>query len=381
MISSHSALQSQACDDRLSRVEIDLAALASNLRWIRSRVGAGVGVMAVVKANAYGHGAPAIAKALAAEGVDALAVANLGEALELRAAGVARPILVLSYVSPEAIPLAIAQDLRLTLYDLDLAAAHLAAASQCARPLKLHLKIDSGMGRLGLLPGELDQLGSLLRGATADVEGVYTHFASADDDPAFTRKQLAVFEDSVSSLRAAGFHFERIHAANSAAVVNCRESAFNMVRPGVLLYGLQPMPERQIVEGLRAVMRWTTVVAQVKTLPSGSPVGYGGAYRTRRLERIAVLPVGYADGLRRTPSSWREVLIRGRRAPLVGRVNMEKISVNVSQIPDVKIGDEATLLGRQGDEAIRAEEIAEWIDSNNYEVATSVAPRSPRVLV
>ncbi len=192
------------------------------------------------------------------------------------------------------------------------------------------------------------------------------------------KEQLKTFSHILRWIREAGIQVEQIHAANSAAVLNCQDSYFNVVRPGVMLYGLEPMPNSGIAEFLRPAMSWKTQIAQVKTLPSGSRVGYGDAYRTRGEETIAVAPVGYADGLRRTPNTWREVLIHGRRAPLAGRVSMEKIMLNVSHIPGVKSGDEVVLLGKQGEDCISAEEIAGWIRSNNYEVITSIAPRVPR---
>ena len=198
---------------------------------------------------------------------------------------------------------------------------------------------------------------------------------------AYMREQLKTFERAQSQLRSAGIRFKYMHAANSAALLNGCDSTFNVIRPGVLLYGLEPMPQSGFAQQIRPVMAWTTQIAQLKTLPPDSPVGYGNAYRTRGCETIAVAPVGYADGLRRTPFTWREVLIHGRRAPLVGRVSMEKITINVSHIPTAAVGDEVVLMGRQGDDCISADEIATWIRSNNYEVVTSIAPRVPRTYI
>lgn len=213
------------------------------------------------------------------------------------------------------------------------------------------------------------------------VEGVYTHFAAADEDADYTKKQLATFNHALDEMRAAGCLPRYIHAANSPALLSWPGSYFNLVRPGVLLYGLRPLHDSPNMDGFQPVMRWTTRVAQVKTLPPGSRVGYGHAYTTRREETLAVLPVGYADGLRRTPRTWRCALLHGERAPLVGRVSMEKIIVDVSHIPGVQIGDEAILLGAQGDSEISADEIADWLGSNNYEVLTTIAPRVPRTIL
>ena len=362
-----------------SRVEINLDAVASNTRLIKASVGGDVSIMAVVKANAYGHGAPAVARVALQSGCDQLAVANLSEALELRECGITAPILILSYVPPEAIPKAIELNVSLTVFDISFAQHCMSAARRAGAALKVHLKIDTGMGRLGVLPqSAVTVCATLWDTAGIKLEGIYTHFATADDDSLFMKQQLDAFNRIISRIREARIQVEHIHAANSAAVLNCPGSHFNLVRPGLMLYGLEPMPDSGIAEFLRPAMSWKTEVAQVKTLPPGSRVGYGDAYRTRGEETIAVVPVGYADGLRRTPFSWREVLIRGRRAPLAGRVSMEKIMLNVSHIPGVTAGDEVVLLGQQGDDCISAEEIAGWIRSNNYEVVTSIAPRVPR---
>lgn len=365
-----------------SRVRIDLGALASNVRWIRASVAADVSIMAVVKANAYGHGAQAVARTALQNGCDRLAVANMAEALALRECGIDAPILILSYVPAEAIPNAIDLNISLSVFDEAFAQQCIAAARKARAKLKIQLKTDTGMGRLGVLPEAAAALCSRLWDSTGiNLEGIYTHFATADEDLQFMQEQLTTFNRILSRIREAGIQVKQIHAANSAAVLNCPDGHFNVVRPGVMLYGLEPMPESGVAEFLRPVMSWKTQVAQVKTLPPGSRVGYGDAYRTRGEETIAIAPVGYADGFRRTPSTWREVLISGRRAPLVGRVSMEKIMLNVSHIPGVTAGDEVVLLGMQGDDCISAEEIAGWICSNNYEVVASIAPRVPRTYI
>lgn len=362
-----------------SRVEIDLDALSNNVRCIKRLAGDHVGVMAVVKANAYGHGAPQVARVALENGADMLAVANLAEASQLREAGIRAPILTLSLVPPEQIQLALDLDVRVTVFDRDLAVQTLSALGDDRRKLRVHLKIDTGMHRLGLLPDEAVALARTLRAArSVQLEGVYTHFAAADEDAGYTAVQLETFRRVLDAMRADGFTPRFVHAANSPALLEFRDSYFNLVRPGVLLYGLRPMPDSPNMEAFQPVMRWKTRVAQVKTLPPGNRVGYGHAYTTRREETLAVLPVGYADGLRRTPRTWRYVLVHGERAPLVGRVSMEKIIVDVSHIPGVQIGDEAVLLGGQGKQTIDADEIAVWLGSNNYEVVCTIAPRVPR---
>ena len=362
-----------------SRVDIDLDALAGNARAIKALAGAERKVMAVVKADAYGHGAPAVAQTALQHGADMLAVANLAEAAQLRASGIDAPILTLSHLPPEQLGDAMRLRLTLTVYDARLASQYLAALESSGQALSVHLKVDTGMHRLGALPHEALELARRLDSThSMALQGVYTHFAAADEDADYTAAQLATFRRLLETLRAEGIAPEYVHAANSPALLTCRDSYFNLVRPGVLLYGLRPMDDAPNMAGFRPVMRWSTRVAQIKTLPPGKRVGYGHGYITRGRETLAALPVGYADGLRRTPQSWKFVLLRGQRASLVGRVSMEKIIVDVSHIPGAQIGDEAALLGAQGQDEISADEIARWLGSNNYEVVCTIAPRVPR---
>ena len=338
--------------------------------------------MAVVKANAYGHGASAIARVAISSGADLLAVANLEEAAELRSAGIIAPILTLSQVPAAAISRAIELAVGVTVFDCEQARQYLSEAAASPGRLSVHVKVDTGMGRLGVALDAVDELCRLvLASPSTELAGIYTHFASAESDRQHTARQIARFNDALERLRREGFSFQYVHAANSAAVLTQPASHFNAIRPGLLLYGLNPLGNGAAPDWLRPVMTWKTTIAQVKSLPAGSPVGYGKAYHTRGTERIAVLPVGYADGLRRSPRTWREVLVRGQRAPIVGRISMEKTTVNVSQIPDARAGDEAVLLGAQGDDEITAEEIAAWIGSINYDVVTAIAPRLPRTFL
>lgn len=364
-----------------SRVEIDTDALAANARLIRNWLGAQISFMAVVKANAYGHGAVAVARTVLRNGVDCLAVANLPEALQLRQAGILAPILVLSYVPVAAVSAALQHDIAIALYDRRQIPRFEQAARQAGGKLKIHIKFDTGMGRLGILPAEVMALTRDLRPCEAiQLEGVYTHFSAADEDSLHTARQLAAFEELLATMREAGCSFQYAHAANSAAISQRVAGSLNLARPGLLLYGLKPTGRISAPDfaHIQPVMSWKTVIAQVKTLPPGSPVGYGNSYHTRGSERIAVLPVGYADGLRRSPRTWRQVLVRGRRAPLVGRVSMEKTTINVSHIPEARAGDEVVLLGKQGGEHISADEVAAWLGSINYEVLTTILPRVPR---
>jgi len=366
----------------LSQVAINLDAVAANVRSIKALVRHDVSLMAVVKANAYGHGAPELARVAIRNGADHLAVANIAEALELRRAGIDAPILTLGYAPAEAIPAAIESDVAVTVYDCEQGRQYQSAAADGLGTLSAHIKVDTGMGRLGVLPGDAAELCRYASEQPAiELEGIFTHFSSADTDSQYTAGQLSRFADLVTELKRLGFRFQYVHAANSAALLTQPSSHLNLVRPGLLLYGLNPLGRGKGAAWLKPAMTWKTVIAQVKTMPGGSAVGYGNSYWTGGSETIAVLPVGYADGLRRAPRTWREVLVRGQRAPLVGRVSMEKTTVNVSHISGARAGDEVVLLGKQGDDEISAEEIAAWVGSINYEVVTSIAPGLPRIFL
>ncbi len=365
--------------NRPSWVEIDLEAAAGNVRAIRSMIGSQVALFAVLKADAYGHGAVAMARTALQNGADYLAVANIHEALELRDAGINAPILALSYLPSEAARQAIQYQITATLYDLDLARAYDSTAREMGSKLRAHVKIDTGMGRMGVM---LDKAVLLFRHLTKlnnlDIEGVYTHLSTADDDLDYASEQIRRFRDTIAPLRASGYSFRYIHAANSAGTLRGADFHFNAVRVGLAMYGLSPSIEVPVTSAFRPVMSWKTVIAQVKTLPAGHPIGYGNSYRTRGEERIAVLPVGYADGLRRAPQNPGKVLVHGEFAPIVGRVSMEKTTINVTDIPDVAMGDEVVLLGRQGDNQITAEDIAANLGTISYEVVTTILPRIPR---
>jgi alanine racemase len=365
---------------RLNWVEVDLDALAHNVRDMKNWVGEPVTLMAVVKADAYGHGAVAVSRTALLNGAEWLGVSSVDEALELRESGIDAPILLLNYTPLSLIQQALRQRLTVTLYDLEMARQYDRAAREIGLKLDVHVKVDTGMGRLGAMPKDVMALFRhvmTLRYLNAD--GIYTHFAAADEDPEFTANQARIFKDTiVKPLRASGFNFRYIHAANSAGTLLSKDYHFNMVRVGLAMYGLTPSQSVPLPANFRPAMSWKTVIAQVKTLPQGHSVGYGRTYTTQSEERIAIIPVGYADGLRRGPNNWGEVLIHGQRAPLVGRVSMEKAAINVSHIPGVSVGDEVVLLGRQGDNVITAESVAAKVGTINYEIVTGILPRVPR---
>ncbi|MDX2163220.1 MAG: alanine racemase [bacterium] len=364
---------------RPSWVEIDLDALAGNVRGIKRLIGDEVSLFSVVKADGYGHGAQAVARTALLNGAEYLAVASINEALELRDAGIDAPFLVMSYVPPQAIRSAVRQNITVTLYDLELARAFDRAAREVGGKLRTHVKVDTGMGRLGVLGTEaVSFFRSLMSLSNIEIEGIYTHFSTADSDDAYVEEQIKRFKGILIPLRAAGFTFKYVHAANSAAVLRHKAAHFNAVRVGLAMYGLPPGEAISLPSHFKPVMTWKSMVAQVKTLPPGHPIGYGNTYITQAEEKIAVLPVGYSDGFRRAPANWGKVLIQGQFAPIRGRVSMEKTVVDVSHLPNVQIGDEVVLLGAQGDRRITADDIAAQLGTINYEIVTSILARASR---
>jgi Alr-MurF fusion protein len=362
-------------------VEVDLEAIAYNVRRIVEMVGPEVVVLAVLKADGYGHGANRVARTALNNGARYLGVASINEGAALRHSGITAPILVLGYTPAWQAREVVLNGLSATLFNLDVARALSRAAGDLTGQVPVHVKVDTGMGRLGLLPDEVVSFVLELRALPNLVlEGVFTHFSVADSDSDYTRWQLDRFRQVLGALAEAGIHIPLAHAANSAAVLSLPESYLDMVRPGIALYGLHPSRQVPCPPDFRPAMRFKTQIAQVKALPAGSYVGYGNTYQTTGTQRIAVLPVGYADGFRRTPCTWGEVLVRGRRAPIVGRVSMDQTMIDVTAIPDVRQGDEVILIGEQGNERLTAEEVAERLGSINYEVVSEILARVPRVV-
>ncbi len=363
-------------------MEIDLEAVAYNVRQIKQIVGPEVKVLAVLKADAYGHGALTVARTALNNGASFCGVASVNEAIKLRDGGVETPILVLGYTPPWLAKKALLHDITLTLYDSDVAQIYSRAAVELRRTARVHLKVDTGMGRLGLLPDQIVPFVETVRRLpNLDLEGIFTHFSVADeDDLSYTRWQLGRFRRVLERLEEIGATFRIVHCANSAATLRLPESYFDMVRLGLAMYGLHPSDYVPLPVGSRPALTWKTSIAQVKTLPPGSYVSYGNTYQTDKEETIAVIPVGYADGFRRAPTRWQAVLVRGQRAPIVGRVCMDQTMINVDHIPGVRIGDEVVLIGEQGADEITADEVADWLGTINYEVVSEILARVPRVV-
>lgn len=368
---------------RPTRVEVDLDALRFNLRQIRQRVGPACEILAVVKADAYGHGAAGVAPALAEAGADQFGVALVGEGLALRRYGIRQPVIVLGGVFPGEEGDVVARELQPALYDLDTARRLDAAARAAGRRLPCHLKVDTGMGRLGFRPERLAEALDLLRGlAGLELRGVASHLALADEpEKPFTTAQIERFQAVVAQVRAAGFAPRYTHIANSAAIYSRELAGCNLVRPGIALYGgLTGSPFEERVPQ-RPVMRFVSQVAQLKELPAGEGVSYAHRFVTSRPSLLAAVPVGYADGYNRLLTGKGEVLIRGRRAPVAGTVCMDWILVDVTAIEGVAVGDRVTLLGCDGDDRISAQEWAGKLGTITYEVFCNISRRVPRVFI
>ncbi len=366
------------------RIEIDLSAIAHNAAEIKRRIGK-TKLLAVVKADAYGHGLVPVAEAALKGGADFLGVAGLEEALALREAGIESPILSLSTILPQEADDAVRHDIRVTVCSLPLLKALDQAAGKQGKKAVVHLKVDTGMGRLGVSP---EQAVDFVREARASqnvfVEGIFTHFPSADEEGEgsdFTRKQVETFLEIIRRLEDEGMRPPLRHAANSAATIAHPQSRLDMVRCGLLLYGIWPLPHQKPSWNLRPAMRVVSQVLLVKELPPGHPVSYGRTFVTQRPTKIAVVPIGYHDGYDSRLSNRAQALVRGKRAPVIGRVCMDLLMLDVSEIGEVREGDEVVLLGAQGEERITVEEIASWMQTVPHEFISRIGGRMRRVYV
>lgn len=356
--------------------EISLEAIKHNIAQIKEFIDPGVKFMAVVKANAYGHGSVAVSRAAVEAGADYLGVANLQEALELREAGILSPILILTESPTSVADEIIQHGLTQTVYSFSEAKALSEESEKRKKPVRVHIKIDTGMGRVGVLPSEamafITKVASLPGLA---LEGVFTHFAKAEDpEDKFTAEQFNKFQQIIA--RAA--HIPLKHSANSAAALFHRETHLDMVRVGLMMYGLYPQGNSRRLINLKPALSFKSRITYLKKVPAGTPLSYGSTYATPGETTIATIPVGYADGFSRRLSNRGQVLIRGRRYPVVGRVTMDLTMVNVGN-GKVEMGDEVALIGEQDGQGISADEIAALEDTISYEVVCSIGKRVPRV--
>ncbi|NLC63090.1 MAG: alanine racemase [Thermoanaerobacterales bacterium] len=370
---------------RPTRVEINLDNLKHNMKEIRRITSSQASICAVVKANGYGHGALEIATGALSSGASCLAVAAIEEAVELRQEGIKVPILVLGYTPDEQIEEVVKYDITQTIYSL--ASAQLLAhyARNYGRIAKVHIKLDTGMSRLGFQTdsSSIPEIIKIFQVKDLYIEGIFTHFAKADEkDKQFTEEQFRSFLIMTGKLERLGYKIPIKHTANSAAIMEFPHTHLDMVRPGIIMYGLYPSKEIDITKTqLKPVMSFKSRIAYVKTIGPGRAISYGGNYITQRKSIIATLPVGYADGYSRALSSRAHVLIKGHRAPLIGNMCMDQCMVDVTDIPGVDIGDDVTLFGEMENQNITADEIADIVGTINYEVVCSVSKRVPRVYI
>lgn len=362
--------------------EVDLSAITYNLQQIENKV-APAKIMAVVKANGYGHGMLEVARAALKQGVSYLGVALLEEGEQLRQAGIDAPVLVFGGVVPEQSNSFLDNHLDATVSNRRVAESLQKAARATGLRARVHVKIDTGMGRVGV---DWRQAADFIKEIAAidelDLIGVYTHFATSDErDKTFAHLQLQRFREVLNRVREAGIHIPIVHTANSGAILDLPETYFDMVRPGVMMYGYYPSAETSESVSIRPAMTLKTRVLQISEIEPGMSVSYGRRFIAQEKTRIATLPVGYADGYNRLLSNRGEVLIRGKKYPVVGRVCMDLIMADIGTYSDVREGDEVVLLGRQGDEEVSIYSICEKLQTIPYEVTCSVSERVPRVYV
>jgi len=382
-------------ENSLIRAEIDLGAIAKNVAELRKITSPDAKVMAVVKADAYGHGAEKVAETALKNGAEVLGVARINEAIALRQAGFTVPIQIFGYTPPSLAETLIHYELTQTVFSYQSASELSERAISGKKKIKIHIKVDTGMGRLGLVTdcgaiscsdinlteNSLKQVESIMRLRGVIAEGIMTHFASADSaDKSHARKQFSIFMDFIDRLKKKGIEFRVRHSANSAALMELPETHLDLVRPGISIYGLYASDE---VDGniikLRPAMALKTHVAHVKKIPEGFSVSYARTYCTRKTTTVATVSVGYADGFNRLLSSCGSMLVRGKRAGVIGRVCMDLTMLDVSHIPHVAVGDEVVVFGAQEDEYIHVDEIARTLDTINYEIVSTITARVPRI--
>lgn len=354
--------------------EINLEAIRNNLRQIKRTIGSKIKIMAVIKANAYGHGLISVAEVCQQEKVSYLAVANLDEALKLRQAKISLPILILGYVPEEDFANALRNKITLTLYDFGMAKKLEQVAKSLGRTTSVHIKIDTGMHRLGIFPEDAVKFFTEIKKFPAiKIEGIYSHFADASNK-IYSLEQIKKFKDVLQKLEKAGFSLPIIHMANSQAGLTLPQAHFDMVRVGLAIYGLnENLKFRQSALSLKSK------IAQIKTVEKGKYIGYCMTYKTKKPAKLATIAIGYADGYSRSLSNIGEVLVHGKRCPVRGRICMNQTIIDVSEIANVKIGDEVVLIGRQGPEEITVNEVAQKINTIPYEIVSRIPSSLPRI--
>jgi alanine racemase len=363
-------------------VEIDLDAANHNIGRVRRIIGPGVALLFVVKADAYGHGAVRISRLAEECGVDMLGVATLDEGRELRQAGNGLPILILSPVLPQEIEGVLENGLIATASSFEFVEEASAIASRHGAVCTLHLEIDTGMGRAGIAQGRaVDTILRMRSLPGIELEGIFTHFPASDSDADFTREQIGSFVGIVERLREAGVVFRYVHSANSMAILTFPSSHFNLVRPGLLVYGHAPSIARKDSIDVIPVMSFKARLVLVRDMPAGSSISYGRTFIAPGPLKVGVVPVGYGHGLSHRLSNRGQVLFRGKRVNIIGRVTMDMTMLDLSAFPDAAVGEEVVIFGRQGDEEITADDVARWDESLNYEVLCRISKRVARVYI
>lgn len=382
-------------DSQLVWAEVDLDAIGHNTRELRRVTDPGARLMVAVKANGYGHGALEVAHRALQSGADALGVARIDEGIQLRDAGVDAPILIFGYTDTALAEKLIAFDLTQTVFSLETAEVLSRAAVLSGSKIKVHLKVDTGMGRLGLIPDgrqaspsdmggtkrSLSDVAAIAALSGLELEGIFTHFANADSaDKTDADSQFELFLAFLDQLLHAGLEIPLRHAANSAAIIDMPHSHLDMVRAGISIYGLYPSREvnRDHVH-LQPAMALKARIISLKAVPAGFKVGYGGTHEVEKATTIATIPIGYADGLNRRLSSRGQMLVAGHRVPIVGQVCMDLTMLDVGEVPDANLNDDVVVFGRQGDAILHVDEMAALLDTINYEIVSTISPRVPRV--
>ncbi len=365
--------------------EINTDAITHNYRKIKESIPSYTKIMAVVKADAYGHGAVKVSQILQEEGVDYLAVAIAAEGAQLREEGIRTPILVLGYTPASSVGALIENDLTQTIFSYEMAKFISYEASKLGKKVKIHIKVDTGMGRIGFLPHptSIEEIIEINKLPNIEIEGFYTHFSSADEeDQTYTKKQNSIFNGFLKELGEVGIDAPIIHAANSAAIIMHKYTHANLVRLGISLYGHYPSEmTKPYAMGLVPSMSLKSQVVHLKKVPKGEQIGYNRKYTTNHTTKIATIPIGYADGYSRGLSNKGRVLIRGEYAPVIGNICMDQFMVDVTHINYVAVGDEVVLFGKQNSNEITVEEIANILNTINYEVICMIGKRIPRMYV
>lgn len=364
--------------------EVDLNNLEHNMQQIK-KVSKGKDIMAVVKADAYGHGAIETAPVLIENGATKLAVAIITEAMELRRIGIDVPIMILGYTPLDFVRDIVNYSIEQTVYSYDYASVLSREAQRLKKKAKIHIAVDTGMGRIGFLPNEesVQEVYKISKLPGIEIEGVFSHFSSADEeDKSYTIKQVQEFNCFLDELMNMGIGFNTKHISNSAAIIDIPELNYDAIRPGIITYGYYPSQEvKKEVMDLRKVMTLKTRVIHVKELPKGEYISYGRAFQTERKSIIATLPVGYADGYTRLLTGKAKVIINGQFAPVIGKICMDQCMIDITDIGQVDVGDEVILLGEQNNVKFDADDIAELLGTINYEVICMISKRVPRVYI